>query len=288
MTAARTPLFERLIVTGPNIGGGLGVIDSGCCFFLDGFRSTGICSVGDRLIVGRQPGHVVTIEAGRAEALAPEFPDIHDLASIDGTTYAVVTTRNEVVAIDADGTTLRSWRLPGGDDACHVNCLAEWNGRVVFSLFGDFTEPRGYKGNSLETGQIRDLETGERIIAGLHHPHSPTPFRGGLLVADSGNAALAVYDAGLTRVRSVPLGGYTRGIHVGATAIYVGISHSRSEGDAGPGRARLVALDPDTFEEVGRIDLPSKEIYEVTALPDTMQPVALVTALASLEQRISA
>ena len=278
------PLFERIVVTCPNVDGGVGIVDGGFLQFVEGLLSTGLCVVGETVFFGLQTGRVAMVENGRATVLDIEIADVHDLASIDGSIYAVGTTRNEILLIDRNRGILRSWRLPGGDDACHLNCLGQYGGHVVFSAFGDFTEARGYAERFQGAGFVRDLETGRTIIEGLSQPHNPTSFRDGLLVGDSANFQLNVYDERLNLARRVPLGGYVRGIHVAERAIYVGISGSRRPHPGGSElvTALLLALDPDTFEEIGRIVFPSQEIYGITALPAAADPVAVLNALATL------
>ena len=276
------PLFEPLVVTCPNIGGGLGVVDGGCFFFQEGLPSTGLAASGGRLLIGQQPNRVVVIEDGRAHVPAPLVEDIHDLAVIDGTIYAVATDRNEILALDRDLRTLQSWRRPGEGDSCHVNCLAGWRGRVVFTMFGDFTEWRGFIKRAEGAGRLCDLHSGECLVDGLNQPHSPVPFRDGLLIANSGDKELRVYDGDLRLVRSVAFEGYVRGVHVGTHAVYVGLSRLRTHGEEGPVNARLLALDPDSFAEIGRLEFPSEEIYAIAALGETLRPLDILAPLSRL------
>ena len=273
-----------MVVTCPNVGGGIGVVDGGSLLFVEGLLSTGLCVVGETLFFGLQSGRVAMVEDGHATVLDIEIPDVHDLACIDGSVYAVGTTRNEILVIDRNCGILRSWRLPGEDDSCHLNCLGQEGGHVVFSAFGDFTETRGYIERYAGQGFVRDLETGKTILDGLCQPHNPTAFRDGLLVADSGNYQLNAYDERLNLARRVPLGGYVRGIHVAERTIHVGISGSRRPQPGGSEliTALLLALDADTFEEIGRIAFPSQEIYGIAPLPAAADPVAVLNALATL------
>ena len=102
-----------------------------------------------------------------------------------------------------------------------------------------------------------------------------------MLLADSETRSIARFDRQGREKRRKVLDGYTRGIAIGRQALFVGLSASRTPEPGGLASATLVALDLHSWQELGRLDLPAHEIYEVLELP-------LGTDMAALVERIGA
>lgn len=274
--------FENLLISSPN-GGGLLFVHKGQVFRLDDINTTGISLRGDKFLRGLQPDGLIFYQ-GNQTTHDPRTPiyDIHDVLIEAPALYAVGTTANEVLQLDMNAVHQRSWSFPGEDDARHINCLALWNQRIVFCAFGDFTHHRQYKGNTSQAGFVQDLHSGERLIEGLSQPHSLVPFGDNLLLANSESRELHEYDRNAQLLRSKTLDGYTRGICVQGDTLYIGLSRSRNIDNSAIVNANLVALNAKTWEELGRITLPTSEIYSVLAIDDTD---ALPSVLAGISQR---
>jgi GT2 family glycosyltransferase/glycosyltransferase involved in cell wall biosynthesis len=280
---------DRLLISAPN-GGGLVLVAGAEATKLDNFSSTGLDVRGGLLIRGVQPGSIVIYGGETIELEGADFHDVHDLLVDGDVIYAVATSRNEVVKVAFDGTELERWTLSGDEDSYHINCLARWNERIVFSAFGDFVESRAYKGNSAGRGFVQDLRTGERLITGLSQPHSLVPICDSLLLANSEARQLAEFDRTGAMTRSLDVGGYVRGLYVTERCIYFGLSVSRNTDDPGVSAGTLVALDRSTWQEKWRLDLPVAEIYSIVSIDlDSLIPtLARISAHAAttMDQRL--
>lgn len=285
--ARPTPLFPRLVVSCPNAGGGLAIFDAGSLDFVPGLKATGICSARGRLLIGLQSGRIAVLSDMGSRLLPGHFDDVHDVAVIADSVHAVVTTDNAVLRLDPAGNPDGRWQFTAARDAWHLNCLLEWHGGVAFTAFGIFEDAQGYRGRTRGGGILAELTTGRTLIAGLSQPHSPTATETGLLIANSEFNEIRAYDRTLRLLRHRDLGGYTRGILVQGGITYVGISRHRAMGEAGPPNARLVALDTTTWEEIGRLELPSEEIYSIAELPDGMTADRLGSQLRALSHELS-
>lgn len=274
-------IFNNLLVSCPNEGG-VYLIHGGAAFKLDNFNTTGVFEKEGRLFRGMQPssifmfgGRDIEIRKGAA------FDDIHDILFFDGYLYVACTSENSIVKLDLAGNETRRWTLPGEKDSSHINCLAIWNERVVFSAFGDFKEHRGYKGKTNGSGFVKDLLTGDLLITGLSQPHSLVPLGDNLIVANSGERGLREYDRNGNLIRSLLMDGYTRGIYVSQEVIYVGLSCSRNIEEHGINDATVIALDKNTWAEIGRLCLGSKEIYAIQQINNSDYLISLLGSIAS-------
>jgi len=255
--------FPRLLVSSPN-GGGLFLLQDDVALHLDDLNTTGLGLLRNSIVRGIQPAGI-TIYSPRRRDLPTHgglTHDIHDVTVIDGFIYAVGTTKNVILKLSREGRLINHWRLPGEDDCVHLNCLAVWRGRIVYSCYGRFLRHREYKDQPRDQGLVCDLETHEALITGLSYPHSPTPDGTSLLVANSHEHELCEYDERGQLLRRLALNGFTRGICVLDGVTYVGVSRERDAGSL-TDRAFVVALDRTTWRELGRVEIPAREIYSI-------------------------
>jgi glycosyltransferase involved in cell wall biosynthesis len=260
-----TDIFNRLLVSCPNEAGGLFLINHGTVRRIDASQSTGLAIDGNRTLRGIQPGTV--IQLGERPWIISDneagVDDIHDVVFKDGYCYVVGTTGNKVIKLDGEGQEVETWTFADADDSWHINCLGDWNDRIVFSAFGDFSTTRGYKKATNGAGFVRDLLSGNILIDGLSQPHSLVSCGENLIVANSEMKEIREYAPDGTLLRTAQFDGYTRGISVGEEIVYIGLSCSRNVSDAGVSTATVVAIDRATWAEIGRIALPSREIYDI-------------------------
>jgi glycosyltransferase involved in cell wall biosynthesis len=278
-------VFHNLFVSAPNHDqeGGLYFFIDGIAFKLAPEQTAGVHINRDQLLLGTQPNSV-SLYSGREDCDFIQFPnidDIHDVCIHDSHCYAVGTSNNEVLKFDLMGKLLQRWKYSEIEDSFHVNCLTVWNGRMVFSAFGEFPEHRGYKGKTSGQGFIQDLEGGRKLIRGLSQPHSPTPLGNNLLVANSEKKEISEYDKKGRLVRSKIFDGYTRGICVSDEIIYIGISCSRNIDQQNSDSAQIIAINSSSWEEISRISIPSPEIYSIIKINDTDNIAKLLARLAS-------
>lgn len=282
-------LFENLLVSSPN-DGGLFFINNENVYQLDNFNSTGL-SVKDRTVLrGVQPSMMQLYDTDLFEFTNNEMPfdDIHDVYLDDDSIYLVATSNNEIVKFDSYGKELKRWIFPGENDAFHINSLVRWNGKIVFSAFGEFAEHRGYKGKTEKSGFVQDLLNEKRLITGLSQPHSLVPIGQNLLLANSEYKELLEFGPSGNLVRTLTLDGYTRGICIFNNTIYVGLSCSRNIQNPGVNTATVVALDLDSWEEKGRVHLPIPEIYAIQCISNSDNTIHILANIASNASKILA
>lgn len=277
-------IFERLIISCPN-DGGLFLAHGGRVRLIDSLHCTGLDAVNETILRGIQPNGLSLTGDVAWDITGQDLPfdDIHDALIVDDTYYIVSTMTNEVIQLDRERKELKRWSLAPAADSLHVNCLALWNGRIIYSAFGDFDTPRGYKGCTYLAGFVRDLSTGDTLIKELSQPHSLTPLGDRILIANSEKKELLLYGSDGTLLKAKTLDGYTRGICIGKNHIYVGLSCSRNIEDDTLPSATLVAIDKESWEIRARLALPTREIYAVKQLDDDG---TLLNALASINEQV--
>jgi GT2 family glycosyltransferase/2-polyprenyl-3-methyl-5-hydroxy-6-metoxy-1,4-benzoquinol methylase/glycosyltransferase involved in cell wall biosynthesis len=268
--ALMSDIFDRIFVSCPN-GGGLFLVDHGKTIKINQFNSTGFDIKEFSVLRGLQDFGAVFNGEEVWETINTDgsFDDVHDVLFVHDSCYIVGTMSNAIIRLDSHGREVERWAFSDIRDSWHINCLAYWNGDVVYSAFGEFDEERGYKSNSEETGFVRTLSEGRELISGLSQPHSLTPDGDRLVLANSGHMEIREYAPDGRLIRAANLGGYTRGICIGADALYVGLSCSRNIEENGRDAAVIVALDRHSWEELGRLQLPSREIYAIKHVDDS-------------------
>ena len=279
-------MFNNLLISAPNLNGGLFFVKDNQIYRLDNRPTTGI--FWDRNYFSRsiQPksvklyGKILPKEVINLE----NNDDIHDILLFDEHLYLVKTNSNEILKFSTNGELVQRWTFPGESDSWHINCLCEWNGELYFTAFGEFAEHRGYKGVSEGRGFVQNLLTGNRIISGLSEPHSPRGINQNLLVANSKNQELLKFSSSGDQLASVKLGGYTRGMAVSNDVIYVGISASRNLDEAILNNASIVALNSKTLEVISKLELPFHEVYDILQIDSEsdMLPIFLDISSSSI------
>lgn len=280
--------FNNLLASCPN-DGGLFLVHDRSVHRLDSLDSTGLASRDRLLVRGIQPALVVVYQTASFDVNPAdiEFGDIHDVLIDDDSLYLVSTTGNEIVRFNFAGVELERWRFSEEEDSWHINSIAKWNDRIVFSAFGEFHEHRGYKGRSAGAGFVQDLRTGERLIEGLSQPHSLTPLAEGLLLANSENMELMHFDRNGKLLRSKILDGYVRGVHTDGEHLFVGLSRSRNLSDGTVQTATIVALDAETWDVRDTVSLPVGEIYDIQGIAPQDLPSVVAAVAAHTSKLLS-
>lgn len=283
-----TSLFNRILVSCPNEAGGLHLLSDGVAYRIDHSFSTGLAISDVGIVIrGIQPA---TLSFTRDpdwqnQTETTDLDDIHDvLVTADGR-YVVGTTRNVVLKYDAFGNKVKEWQFSDAPDSWHINCLAEWNGQIVFSSFGDFEETRGYKTRTRNAGNVRDLLTGKILIGDLSQPHSLLAVGNNLILANSEMLEIREYTSDFRLLRSLNLAGYTRGLAESNGILYVGLSTSRNAEVPHLQFSEVVAVSLESWEEIDRLPLSSKEIYDIQPLGHEQN---LVNLLAVISEETSA
>lgn len=277
-----TRLFSNLLVSTPNDGGVIALIEDEV-FRIDSSDTTGLDLHEHTLARGMQPDAVrlYKSDATLQIPLEPSLGDIHDVLAVGDRFYVVGTRGNAIAELSGDGEVLGRWVQGGQDDSCHVNCLALWQGRVIFSAFGDFEATRGYKAGSRGTGYVQDLLSAKRLIGGLSQPHSLTAVGPNLVLANSEENEIVEYDPDGGAIRRKALGGYTRGILIANGILYVGLSAPRHVERPIDGASAIVALDAHSWEELGRVSLPTREVYSIVSVANSIELAKWIARISS-------
>jgi hypothetical protein len=189
--------------------------------------------------------------------------EVHDVRHYQGKLYTVSTGTNELIRIAEDGEILERRKYAGWGDSWHINCMDEWNGRLVLSAFGKFDRHRGWKDLSKGSGIVFDAFTEEVLWDGLNKPHTPRiDEHGNKYVCDSANHLLCVDPANGEKF-DVQIPGFTRGLAIGKDYLYVGLSQPREKGSTEKLPAEIALVDRKSHQVCGKIKLPVTEIYEI-------------------------
>lgn len=251
--------------------GGLFLIGSAGVEQLDRIHTTGL-AVGDGEVIRllRCPDAALdcTVRVYRAGQPASNYEvaglqDGHDVVPFDGTYVAVSASTNSILFFDGAGRVTRRIVLPGDRDAWHVNSLVVRQGKLLASAFGRFQEHRQWDSDARShAGIVFDVETGEDVITGLTCPHQPKVCDDGWVVCNSGERSLVELDATARVIRSVQLGGWTRGLAVADRFFYIGVTPPRYDGGELVS-ARVAIVSRAKMVELETIELPADEIYDL-------------------------
>ena len=257
----------NLLVSCPNIDGGFVQIKKGKSHKIDTSGTTGLCYFNNKLIRSIQNADfaeflVYNDDNSYISIIHRELRDIHDLLVFNDLLYVVSTGTNEVVALDASYKIQKRYKFDGEGDAWHLNCLVLINDRVCVSAFCNFKEHYNYKGKTLNSGFLLDIESEMILIDKLSQPHSPKFDGEHLYICDSEKKSLKKFDVKNNLINEISFGSYTRGICIDGNNLYVGLSKSRNIDDNSE-EAQILVLDKNSFDILGKILIPSSEIYNI-------------------------
>lgn len=272
-------LFHNLLLTTTGVGG-LHLLHENQCYQLDSFGSTGISEQDGLLIRAVQPGTLIIYGHDHQQKHSNSWDDIHDVLFENGQIWLISSTHNHILELNQDGVEKKRWKFSSIEDSWHLNCLARWQGRMVFSAFGEFHAYRGYKEGTERTGFVQDLETGRKLVTGLSQPHSLALLNDDLLLANSQTGSIRQYAAKGILIREKQLNGYTRGIAITEQFIYVGLSASRNVDTFNADCAEIVAIDRNTWAECGRLKVPNREIYGILPIHDQLNMRIIMAQIA--------
>ncbi|WP_075322349.1 DUF4915 domain-containing protein [Acidithiobacillus albertensis] len=272
-------LFHNLLLTTTGEGG-LHLLHENQCYQLDSLGSTGISEQDGLLLRAVQPGTLIIYGHNHLQKHSNSWDDIHDVLFENGQIWLISSTHNHILELNQEGVEKKRWKFSSIEDSWHLNCLARWQGRMVFSAFGEFHAYRGYKEGTERTGFVQDLETGRKLVTGLSQPHSLALLNDDLLLANSQTGSIRQYDAKGILIREKQLNGYTRGIAITEQFIYVGLSASRNVDTFNADCAEIVAIDRNTLAECGRLKVPNREIYGILPIHDQLHMRIIMAQIA--------
>lgn len=283
------PLSHLLIISSPNDGGLLTINDRLEYKMIDDVSTTGICFNDEMFVRSIQRQEFSELQFfhkdGRFHTtIEQDISDIHDLLLIDNSLYVVSTGSNELVCYGLQDGTRSRYKFPGNGDAWHLNCLDVWNGEIVVSAFGEFSEDRGYKGKTQKSGFVFELGTQKKLYTNLSQPHSPKNFDGHGYICDSETKRLLVFRNG-ELTTEINFDAYTRGLFITDQCIYMGLNNSRNVINT-ESTASIVILDRTTLEVINRIYLPINEIYDIKLIEKTQLDAFNILPDSSLYENI--
>ena len=263
---------SRVLVSGfGKWGGGLYDLTSGRPEALDDLPTSGLCVGGGRLWrVLRAPGEqtstceLLSYDARgvRSYQRFDAVRDPHDVRWFDGAPHLSSSWDDAVWRVDpgVDEPVL-VWQGSTVADSWHVNSLVVADGALHVCAFGRFDRHKGWKADGQDAmGFVRNLTTGEDVLTGLSHPHTPRVRAGRWYVCESTKGSLTELTADGVVRRRAGVRRFTRGLAlVGPFALVGGNAHREQEDD----RGEVAVVDLRTFEVVERIPMPCLEIYEI-------------------------
>ncbi len=263
-------------------GGGVYVLEHGEFSTIDRVSTTGLAVSADGTRLARlawtddrldTPSELMVYD--RVGLLAYfRVDDLHEphSAQWDGDVLVVVSTRtNTILWLDRAGRVIRRWEAPGEGDCWHLNSLSKRHGRLLVSAFGRFSDHRGWSDPAAREGHgiVIDVRSGRDVLTGLSAPHNPLWLDGGWFVCNSGDGELLRLNARGDITGRRAFHGWTRGLAYDESFLYLGVSAHHLRGAEG-GTAFVVALTRDGLEETERWILPSREIYDVALMPQSL------------------
>jgi hypothetical protein len=192
----------------------------------------------------------------------------HDVAW-DGRQFLVVSTAtNSILRVTQTGTVTGRWQAAGSGDAWHLNNLLVLGDTVLVSAFGRFQEHRQWTREDVHgAGMVFDLTSGHDLLTGLSCPHNPRFFDRAWSVCNSKTGELLQFDAvSRSMRRGAQLHGWTRGVAVSGSYLFVGVSARRHDGnDRDLGRIAVVCRQ--TWKVLEEISIPCREVYDLVLVP---------------------
>lgn len=114
-------------------------------------------------------------------------------------------------------------------DRCHLNGLAEVDGRVKYvTALGETDTTGGWRENKRDGGVLIDVDSDEIVARGLSMPHSPRWYRGRLWILNSGTGGFGTIDLATGYYEELcQLDGFTRGLCFAGPLAFIGLSQVR-------------------------------------------------------------
>jgi uncharacterized protein (TIGR03032 family) len=114
-------------------------------------------------------------------------------------------------------------------DRCHLNGLAEVDGRVKYvTALGETDTTGGWRENKRDGGLLIDVDSHEIITRGLSMPHSPRWYRDKLWILNSGEGGFGTIDLATGKYEEIAqLDGFTRGLCFAGPLAFIGLSQVR-------------------------------------------------------------
>lgn len=205
----------------------------------------------------------------------------HDLRWVRDRFYLVASHGNQVVELAPDLTPRGRYQVVEHDgDVAHPNCLLEWEGRLLLSIFtlspGTRMEKRSTPAWRHEGKILRlnwEAQSHEILFEPLSQPHSVLEKDGWIFCCESWGHQVVRVDLKTGRKEVLKqLYGFVRGLALTPQANFVGMSEPRSipwtDRVFRPRRmyCGVIELDPFTWQPRREFRLPGTQVYEILEL----------------------
>ena len=121
------------------------------------------------------------------------------------------------------------------EDRCHLNGLAMHEGQPKYvTVLGESNSPEGWRVNKATSGCLIDVDANQIVARDLSMPHSPVIHGKMVLLLNSGNGSLILFDSKTKQVNQLArFPGYTRGLAVHRNWAMIGLSKIRESATFG-------------------------------------------------------
>lgn len=191
---------------------------------------TGLAHFGDDLLLVTQSEPFCLVHLTRKLQIKDVWPlslvrDAHSISVHERRVYIASTGTDAIVAFDFERGESVYWRANAeGRHTIHLNSVLWHCGELYATSFG---VKRGDLWRSAQDGCLVKVESGQVVLPFLYHPHSAVSGSEGrnnqIYCCESWNQAVRREDGQKLHVGT----GYTRGLALTATDLYVGVSTGR-------------------------------------------------------------
>lgn len=216
--------------------------------------------------------------------------NIHDIEWGHKGLWAVNSSFSCLCTIDPSYSFIPQWKPPFIDqlrpeDRCHLNGMTLCDGEPAYvTTFSQFENAKQWRDSDKRTGTLIDVKRNEVVVSGLSMPHSPRWHNGKVYFCHSGVGQVTCYhpDTGETEVIA-ELPGFTRGIDIYGSLMFVGLSRRRNSDVSAPALidekegetcSGIWLINLENNEVVGQISFQGNvdQIYDIAILNNTCFP----------------
>jgi uncharacterized protein (TIGR03032 family) len=223
--------------------------------------------------------------------------DIHEMAeTADGQLLFVNTLFSCIAKPSVERSFAPVWKPSfisklAAEDRCHLNGLAMRDGQpYAVTAVAQSDVAQGWREHRRSGGVVIEMASDEVICDGLSMPHSPRWAHGKLWVLDSGNGAFGFVDPAKGKFEEVTFcPGFARGMALIGRYAVIGLSRPRDgtfrdlalqdrlAKHRVEARCGLMVVDLETGSAVEwlRINGSIQEMFDVSVIPETRQPVIM-------------
>jgi uncharacterized protein (TIGR03032 family) len=216
--------------------------------------------------------------------------NIHDIEWGNAGLWVVNSSFSCLSTVDPAYSFVPQWKPPFIDkltpeDRCHLNGMTLRDGEPAYvTTFSQFENAKQWRDSDKRTGTLIDVKRNEIVVSGLSMPHSPRWHNGKVYFCHSGVGQVNCYhpDTGETEVIA-ELPGFTRGIDIYGSLMFVGLSRRRNSDVSAPALidekegetcSGIWLINLENNEVVGQISFQGNvdQIYDIAILNNTCFP----------------